>query len=80
MPCSSMLVTHSMCGNCLLLDGAQGGLHRRFVLGPLDVTLAHVAQGADVRKPPVPQAGSKRISPGLGSMRSAMKAVTARGV
>ena len=33
-----------------------------------------------VKKPPVPQAGSNRISPGFGSMRSAMKAVTARGV
>jgi hypothetical protein len=35
---------------------------------------------APVRKPPVPQAGSNRISPGRGSIRSTMKAVTARGV
>ena len=30
----------------LLLDRAQAGLHGRLVLGPLDVALAHVADGA----------------------------------
>jgi len=33
-----------------------------------------------IRNPPVPQAGSKSSSPGFGSIRSAIKAVTARGV
>ena len=32
-----------------------------------------------VNKPPVPQLGSMMTSPGLGSMRSTMKAVTAQG-
>ena len=46
MPCSSMLVTQSMCGQLLLLHRAQAGLHRLLVLGRLDVALAHVADGA----------------------------------
>jgi hypothetical protein len=33
-----------------------------------------------VRKPPVPQAGSSSVSPGLGSVIFTMNEVTARGV
>ncbi|MDE5832197.1 MAG: hypothetical protein K2H64_04305 [Desulfovibrio sp.] len=35
---------------------------------------------AETRKPPVPQAKSATLSPTAGSITSAMKSVTARGV
>ena len=46
MPCSSMLVTQSMCGSCFFSHGAQGLLHLLFVVWRLHVALAHVADGA----------------------------------
>ena len=46
MPCSSMLVTQSMCGSCFFSTARRAGLHRLLVLGLLHVALAHVADGA----------------------------------
>ena len=64
----------------LLLDGAQGAPASSPRPRASSRSASRMWRMAQVRKPPVPQAGSSRISPGLGSMRSAMKAVTARGV
>ena len=40
-----MLVTHSIWGSCFFSDSAERRLHGLFVLGPLDMALAHVPQG-----------------------------------
>ena len=62
-----------------LLCCAQGLLHLLLIFGLLHIALAHVPDGAGEKA--AGAAGRvKRISPGLGSMRFAMKAVTARGV
>ena len=46
MPCSSMLVTQSMCGSCFFSTARKRGLHRLLVLGLLHIALAHVAERA----------------------------------
>ena len=46
MPCSSMLVTHSMWGSCFFSTARRAGLHPLLVLDLLDVMFAHVPQGA----------------------------------
>ena len=45
----------------LFLHGAQGGLHGVFVLGPLDVAVAHVAQGTGQE----PAGAAGRVEQGL---------------
>jgi hypothetical protein len=63
----------------LLLHRAEARLQGCLVLRALHVALAHVAM-AQVRKPPVPQAGRTGSRRACGSIICTMKAVTARGV
>ncbi|MGA7415481.1 MAG: hypothetical protein WBW33_33730, partial [Bryobacteraceae bacterium] len=63
----------------LLLNGCEGGLHALLVIHGFDVALAHVADGAGEEAAGA-AGGIEEEFAGWGSMRSTMKAVTARGV
>ena len=63
----------------LFLAGAQGLLHLLFVGWLLHVALAHVADGAGEKAAGAAGRVEQNLA-GCGSMRSTMKAVTARGV
>jgi hypothetical protein len=63
----------------LLLDAVDARLELLLVVGVFTYFLRTCSM-AQVRKPPVPQAGSSTFSPSFGSTWSTMNWVTARGV
>jgi hypothetical protein len=64
MPCSSMLVTQSMCGSCFFSTARRAAAWRLSSLGRLDVLLAHVADGAGEEAAGA-AGGVEQVSPGL---------------
>ena len=79
MPWNIMFVTHSRCGSGFFSTPRM----LPWSCSSSSASLTYFVRTwsmVQVRKPPVPQAGSSTVSPSLGSTWSTMNCVTARGV